>query len=98
MEKQTEKIEETTLIEAFKLIGLPIRWQILGMLAEAGETGMTHYEICERLDRHLGAWPQLQRMTNANVITKVTYDSRDVRYTANEETIKEMINTLQNLI
>jgi len=84
--------------ENFKMLGLPIRYLILTMIAEAGEVGMTHYEVCEKLDRHLGAWPQLKRMTDAGLLIKITHDSRDVRYTMNHETFKEMRKALDNFL
>jgi len=91
-------VAEYNLIDAFKMIGLPLRWQIITMISEAGEVGLTHYEICEKLERHLGAWPQLKRLTEANVLIKETFDSRDVRYTVNHKMIHNMISQLQNIL
>jgi len=91
-------VTEYNLIDAFKMLGLPLRWEIIKMVSEAGEVGMTHYEICEQLEKHLGAWPQLKRLSEAGVLIKTTYDSRDVRYTLNTALMRTLVSQLQNIL
>lgn len=87
--------QESSMIGQCRMLGLPIRWQILQILKEAGDAGLTHGEISDKLGRSLGAWPQLKRLVEAELIVKTVIDSRDVRYTLNLSGIQALLRNIE---